>query len=72
MIDIMSRAGPAGWGAPGGRGEGIAAGPHPDIAGCLTGTGLDALDIPAGLVPRVLRDIRARQVRAGSRALSVL
>jgi AcrR family transcriptional regulator len=30
---------------------------HPDIAGFLTGSGLDALDIPAGLAPRALRDI---------------
>ena len=30
---------------------------HPDIAGFLTGTGLDALDIPGGLAPRALRDI---------------
>jgi hypothetical protein len=34
---------------------------HPDIAGFLTGTGLDVLDIPGGLVPRALRDIRAGQ-----------
>ena len=34
---------------------------HPDIAGFLTGTGLDALDIPTGLAPRALRDIRAGQ-----------
>ncbi len=32
---------------------------HPDIAGFLTGAGLDALDIPVGLVPRALRDIEA-------------
>ena len=32
---------------------------HPDIAGFLTGTGLDVLDIPTGLVPRALRDIEA-------------
>ena len=31
----------------------------PDIAGFLTGTGLDALDIPDGLAPRALRDIEA-------------
>jgi AcrR family transcriptional regulator len=30
---------------------------HPDIAGFLTGSGLDALDIPVGLAPRALRDI---------------
>ena len=34
---------------------------HPDIAGFLTGTGLDALDIPGGLAPRALRDIQAGQ-----------
>jgi AcrR family transcriptional regulator len=32
---------------------------HPDIAGFLTGAGLDALDIPTGLAPRALRDIQA-------------
>ena len=35
---------------------------HPDIAGFLTGAGLDALNIPGGLVPRALRDIEAGQV----------
>ncbi len=39
---------------------------HPDIAGFLTGTGLDVLDIPTGLAPRALRDIRAGRPRAGS------
>ena len=34
---------------------------HPDIAGFLTGTGLDVLDIPGGLAPRALRDIEAGQ-----------
>jgi len=36
---------------------------HPDIAGFLTGMGLglDVLDIPTGLAPRALRDIRAGQ-----------
>jgi AcrR family transcriptional regulator len=34
---------------------------HPDIAGFLTGMGLDALDIPGGLAPRALRDIQAGQ-----------
>ena len=34
---------------------------HPDIAGFLTGAGLDALDIPVGLGPRALRDIEAGQ-----------
>jgi AcrR family transcriptional regulator len=32
---------------------------HPDIAGFLTGAGLDVLDIPGGLAPRALRDIEA-------------
>ncbi len=32
---------------------------HPDIAGFLTGAGLNALDIPTGLAPRALRDIQA-------------
>jgi AcrR family transcriptional regulator len=35
---------------------------HPDIAGFLTGTGLDVLDIPGGLASRALRDIEAGQV----------
>ena len=34
---------------------------YPDIAGFLTGMGLDALDIPGGLAPRALRDIEAGQ-----------
>ena len=34
---------------------------HPDIAGFLTGAGMDVLDIPTGLVPRALRDIEAGQ-----------
>jgi AcrR family transcriptional regulator len=34
---------------------------HPDIARFLTGTGLDVLDVPSGLAPRALRDIRAGQ-----------
>ena len=34
---------------------------HPDIAGFLTGAGLDALDLPGGLAPRALRDIQAGQ-----------
>ena len=34
---------------------------HPDIAGFLTGVGLDALDMPSGLAPRALRDIQAGQ-----------
>jgi AcrR family transcriptional regulator len=32
---------------------------HPDIAGFLTGTSMNVLDIPTGLVPRALRDIEA-------------
>jgi AcrR family transcriptional regulator len=32
---------------------------HPDIAGFLTGAGLDVLDMPSGLAPRALRDIQA-------------
>jgi len=32
---------------------------HPDIAGFLTGAGLDVLDMPSGLAPRALRDIEA-------------
>jgi len=35
---------------------------HPDIAGFITGTGLELLDAPRGLAPRALRDIRAGQV----------
>ena len=34
---------------------------HPEIAGFLAGAGLDLLDIPGGLAPRALRDIRAGQ-----------
>ena len=34
---------------------------HPDIAGFLTGAGLDVLDIPTGLAPRALADIQAGQ-----------
>jgi AcrR family transcriptional regulator len=34
---------------------------HPDIAGFLTGAGLDVLDIPTGLAPRALRDIEVGQ-----------
>src|SRR5246127_2379815 len=34
---------------------------HPEIAGFLTGAGLDALDSPYGLAPRALRDIQAGQ-----------
>jgi AcrR family transcriptional regulator len=34
---------------------------HPDLAGFLTGAGLEALDMPVGLAPRALRDIRAGQ-----------
>jgi AcrR family transcriptional regulator len=38
---------------------------HPDIAGFLAGAGLGAVDIPTGLAPRALLDIRAGQ--AGGR-----
>lgn len=34
---------------------------HPDLAAFLVGAGLDALDLPVGLAPRALRDIRAGQ-----------
>ena len=34
---------------------------HPDIASFLTGAGLDVLDVPGGLAPRALRDIKAGQ-----------
>jgi AcrR family transcriptional regulator len=34
---------------------------HPEIAGYLTGAGLDVLDYPRGLAPRALRDIKAGQ-----------
>jgi len=34
---------------------------HPDIAGFITGAGLGLLDVPRGLAPRGLRDIRAGQ-----------
>ena len=34
---------------------------HPEIAGFLTGTGLDILDSPHGLAPRTLRDIQTGQ-----------
>jgi len=42
---------------------------HPDIAGFLTGAGLDALDIPVGLAPRALRDIQAGQAAGRFAAL---
>jgi AcrR family transcriptional regulator len=34
---------------------------HPELAEFLIGAGLDVLDLPAGLAPRALRDIRAGQ-----------
>lgn len=34
---------------------------HPDLAGFITGAGLDLLDIPRGLAPRALRDIKQGQ-----------
>jgi AcrR family transcriptional regulator len=47
--------------AAGMRISGRLGGTHPDIAGFLTGIGLGVLDIPGGLAPRALRDIRAGQ-----------
>jgi AcrR family transcriptional regulator len=41
---------------------------HPEIARFLTGTGLDLLDVPDGLVPRALRDIQDGQ---GARRFTV-
>jgi AcrR family transcriptional regulator len=34
---------------------------HPDLAKFLLGAGLDILDLPVGLTPRALRDLRAGQ-----------
>jgi len=34
---------------------------HPEIAGFITGTGLELVDAPRGLAPHALRDIRAGQ-----------
>ncbi len=34
---------------------------HPEIAGFITGAGLELLDAPRGLAPRAMRDIRAGQ-----------
>jgi AcrR family transcriptional regulator len=34
---------------------------HPDLAGFITGAGLELLDIPRGLAPRALRDIKVGQ-----------
>jgi len=34
---------------------------HPDVAGFISGAGLELLDAPRGLAPRALRDIRAGQ-----------
>jgi AcrR family transcriptional regulator len=34
---------------------------HPDVAGFLVGAGLDVLDLPVGLGPRAIRDIKAGQ-----------
>ena len=34
---------------------------HPEVARFITGAGLDLLDVPGGLAPRALRDIRAGQ-----------
>jgi AcrR family transcriptional regulator len=61
MIDRASAgiADPAELFAVGTRITGRLGWTHPDIAGFLTGTGLDILDIPTGLAPRALRDIQA-------------
>lgn len=63
MIDRASGgiADPAERFAVGTRVSGRLGWTHPDIAGFLTGAGLDALDIPSGLAPRALRDIQAGQ-----------
>ncbi|MEU7908310.1 TetR/AcrR family transcriptional regulator [Actinoplanes sp. NPDC049118] len=34
---------------------------HPDLAGFITGAGLDLLAVPRGLAPRALRDIKSGQ-----------
>ena len=34
---------------------------HPEIAGFITGAGLELVDAPSGLAPHALRDIRAGQ-----------
>jgi len=63
MIDRVSAgiSDPAELFAAGMRISGRLGWTHPDIAGFLTGAGLDALDIPVGLAPRALRDIQAGQ-----------
>ena len=44
-----------------GRSSGRLAWTYPDIAGFITGTGLELLDASRGLAPRALRDIRMGQ-----------
>jgi AcrR family transcriptional regulator len=63
LIDRASDglADPAELFAVGARVSGRLGWTHPDIAGFLTGTGLEVLDMPSGLAPRALRDIRAGQ-----------
>jgi len=63
MIDRVSAgiSDPAELFAAGMRISGRLGWTHPDIAGFLTGAGLDAVDIPVGLAPRALRDIQAGQ-----------
>src|SRR5579872_5721038 len=59
--DLTDPADPAERFAVGTRISGRLGWTHPDIAGFLTGAGLDALDIPGGLAPRALNDIRVGQ-----------
>ena len=63
MIDRASAGitDPAGLFAVGLRITGRLGWTHPEIAGFLTGAGLDVLDFPHGLGPRALRDIQAGQ-----------
>src|SRR5579872_6474581 len=42
---------------------------HPEIAGFITGAGLGLLEVPRGLAPRALRDIRAGQAAGRFTAL---
>ena len=63
LIDRASAGitGPAELYAVGMRISGRLGWTHPEIAGFLVGASLDVLDIPGGLAPRALRDIRAGQ-----------
>jgi len=61
MIDSADVTDPAELFAVGMRITGRLGWTHPDIAGFLTGAGLDVLDTPHGLAPRALRDIEAGQ-----------